>query len=96
MRYQFMLDNLPEKVAELKASGETESYLEQIETAYRNRISELTPGCMKSCTATTELRSSDLPSFIKKANSAEAMATVFNENIAMAISKSTNTLAAME
>lgn len=57
MRYQFMLDNLPEKVAELKASGETESYLEQIETAYRNRISELTP------------------SFIKKANSAEAMAT---------------------
>ena len=32
MRYQFMLDNLPEKVAELKASGETESYLEQIET----------------------------------------------------------------
>lgn len=75
MRYQFMLDNLPEKVAELKASGETESYLEQIETAYRNRISELTPGCMKSCGATTELRSSDLPSFIKKANSAEAMAT---------------------
>ena len=63
MRYQFMLDNLPEKVAELKASGETESYLEQIETAYRNRISELTPGCMKSCGATTELRSSDLPSF---------------------------------
>lgn len=61
MRYQFMLDNLPEKVAELKASGETESYLEQIETAYRNRISELTPGCMKSCGATTELRSSDLP-----------------------------------
>lgn len=75
MRYQFMLDNLPEKVAELKASGETESYLEQIETAYRNRISELTPGCMKSCGATPELRSSDLPSFIKKANSAEAMAT---------------------
>ena len=72
MRYQFMLDNLPEKVAELKASGETESYLEQIETAYRNRISELTPGCMKSCGATTELRSSDLPSFIKKANSAES------------------------
>ena len=70
-----MLDNLPEKVAELKASGETESYLEQIETAYRNRISELTPGCMKSCGATTELRSNDLPSFIKKANSAEAMAT---------------------
>ena len=70
-----MLDNLPEKVAELKASGETESYLEQIEMAYRNRISELTPGCMKSCGATTELRSSDLPSFIKKANSAEAMAT---------------------
>lgn len=64
-----------EKVAELKASGETESYLEQIETAYRNRISELTPGCMKSCGATPELRSSDLPSFIKKANSAEAMAT---------------------
>ena len=32
MRYQFMLDNLPEQVAELKASGETESYLEQIET----------------------------------------------------------------
>lgn len=57
------------------ASGETESYLEQIETAYRNRISELTPGCMKSCGATTELRSNDLPSFIKKANSAEAMAT---------------------
>ena len=28
MRYQFMLDNLPEQVAELKASGETESYLE--------------------------------------------------------------------
>ena len=67
--------DLPEKVAELKASGETESYLEQIEMAYRNRISELTPGCMKSCGATTELRSSDLPSFIKKANSAEAMAT---------------------
>ena len=43
--------------------------------AYRDRISELTPGCMKSCGATTELRSSDLPSFIKKANSAEAMAT---------------------
>ena len=75
MRYQFMLDNLPEQVAELKASGETESYLEQIETAYRNRISELTPGCMKSCGATPELRSNDLPSFIKKANSAEAMAT---------------------
>ena len=96
MRYQFMLDNLPEQVAELKASGETESYLEQIEMAYRNRISELTPGCMKSCGATTELRSNDLPSFIKKANSAEAMATVFNENIAMAISKSTSTLVAME
>ena len=75
MRYQFMLDNLPEQVAELKASGETESYLEQIEMAYRNRISELTPGCMKSCGATPELRSNDLPSFIKKANSAEAMAT---------------------
>ena len=30
---------------------------------------------MKSCGATPELRSSDLPSFIKKANSAEAMAT---------------------
>lgn len=75
MRYQFMLDNLPEKVAELKASGEMESYLEQIEMAYRNRISELTQGCMKSCGATTELRSRDLPSFIKKANSAEAMAT---------------------
>ena len=66
MRYQFMLDNLPEKVAELKASGETESYLEQIETAYRNRISELTPGCMKSCGATPELRSSDLPRDVYK------------------------------
>ena len=30
MRYQFMLDNLPEQVAELKASGETESYLKEI------------------------------------------------------------------
>lgn len=51
------------------------SECDEVETAYRNRISELTPGCMKSCGATTELRSNDLPSFIKKANSAEAMAT---------------------
>ena len=33
---------------------------------------------------------------VQAADAAEAMATVFNENIAMAISKSTNTLAAME
>ena len=39
--------------------------------SYVNQIA----GCMKSCGATPELRSSDLPSFIKKANSAEAMAT---------------------
>ena len=74
MRYQFMLDNMPEWIVELDEAGELEPYLNQVERRFIQRLSALTEPCMKSCGATQELQERDMAAFLAAANQADRMA----------------------
>ena len=74
MRYQFMLDNMPERIVELDEAGELEPYLDQVRRRFVRRLSELTEPCMRSCGATQELQKRDMAAFLAAANQADRMA----------------------
>lgn len=75
MRWQWLKDHDPDGLRELESSGEIEEHLSQVERAFLQRRSELTPICEKELGVCEELKASDCALWIGLCEQAAGKAT---------------------